>query len=116
MDGCILGEADGSRDAVGMADGVKLGTALGLLLGVFEGSIVGKGDGCFDIDGWSLGTAEGTALGTELGKEDRVLLGKKDGFKLGFDDTVGGQPNAVLSGASPILLPDAIISSSTVRV
>ena len=47
-------------------------------------------------------------LGTMLG----VVLGRFEGL----GDTVGGQPNAVFSGASEILLPDAIVSPSTVRV
>ena len=47
-------------------------------------------------------------LGTMLG----VILGQFEGL----GDIVGGQPNAVLSGASKILLPDAIVSPSTVRV
>ena len=37
IEGCTLGEADGSNDSVGKEDGLKLGTTLGLLLGVFEG-------------------------------------------------------------------------------
>ena len=97
----LLGVADGPEDIDGSVDDTPVGTVeefilgskVGWLLGVVDGTVDGLFDDMVlgnidgDIDGSSLGVIEGMLLGRLVGTLDVTTLGIVEGILLGiFDD------------------------------